>query len=155
MEKKDLVRETLDAKHYRSELLIYLACIVLGVCVCFFGLSGEDTGATFFAFFIAGIVSVFAVAWDVYRLVTITRDPERYEEYEAFVTEAHHSMLSKHGMYVTLEIETESGTVAVDSAVIFSRSFLSSRYYRNVLERTVKVLYDRTTGSVLILSEGV
>ena len=155
MEKKDLVRETLDVRHYRSELLIYLVFIVLSVAVCFFGLSGEDTGATFFAFFVAGIVSVCAVAWDVYRLMTITRAPERYEEYEAFVTEAHHSMLSKHGMYVTIEIETDNGTVTVDSAVIFSRSFLSSRYYRNVLQRNVKVLYDRTTRSVLILSEGV
>jgi hypothetical protein len=64
-------------------------------------------------------------------------------------------MLSKQGMYVTLEIETDNGTVVVDSAVIFSKSFLSSRYYRNVLERNVKVLYDRATGSVLILSESI
>ena len=155
MEMKDLVRETLDVKHYRAELLIYLVCLVLSIAVCFFGLSGEDTGATFFAFFAVGIVCVFGVAWDVYRLVTIMREPARYEKYEAFVTKAHHSMLSKQGMYVTLEIETDNGTVVVDSAVIFSRSFLSSRYYRNVLERNVKVFYDRATGSVLILSESI
>ena len=59
MEKKDLVRETLDMRHYRSELLIYLVCIVISVAVCFFGLSGEDTGATCFAFFILSSSDIF------------------------------------------------------------------------------------------------
>ena len=152
MDKKKLIRNSIDVRCYVSEILAVSIGLLLVALLTITGVFASKTAAMLM-WVIYGPLYVAVVGFCIYKLIRITREPDRYEVYKAEVLSSHYALsVLKGAMYLEIVVAVEEGArVHIESAGVFSRSLFSKRYHGRFVGTSVRVLYDRVTGTVLVV----
>ena len=155
MEQKELVKSTYEYRFHKIRLifdiLVFAFAIFLGTT---FACGAEGS------YYIALSILLFAIdialgTFDIVKLHSLLSAAGAYEILDATATDAHIALgRGKGRMYLELEITTSSGNkIHKSSKGVYTRSPISPVYYRNFINAHFRVLYDRTSSTVLIINE--
>ena len=155
MDKKEMVNNTLDMAHYKKHLWVSIAFLPLFLAVCITGFFSPDGGVVALSFMLLLLIYLPAIAYNVYKVKALQKDPDRYELFEATAVRAHHAIGAGRGaMYFEVMITSEDGgKVFLETNGVFSRALLAENYYKDYEDQKIRILYDRTTGTVLVLKD--
>ena len=152
MDKKKLIRSSIDVRCYVGEILaVSLGLLLVALLVIIEVFTSKTVALLMSAVYVLLYVAV--VSFCIYKLILITRAPDRYEVYKAEVLASHYALsILKGAMYLDVVVTVEEGArVHIETAGVFSRSLFSKRYYGRFVGTSVRVLYDRVTGTVLVV----
>ena len=155
MNKKKLIRSSIDAKCYIGEIIVACVGLLLVLLLTVSKLFANQTMALLM-WIVYALIFAVVVGYCIYKLVSICREPDRYELYPAEVISSQYAfnILFKGAMCLEIVITGEDGTrIHISTASVFSRSLLNKRYYGRFVGTSVQVLYDRVTGTVLVVDE--
>ena len=155
MDKKELIKTSLDARYYTSQIIIMCCILPLMILVAAVGFFAPQKTIALFLMVVLVFIYAAMIGYCVYKLISMRREPGRYELYSADVISSHYAFgMSKGAMYLEIAITDEGGErVYLQTKGVFSRSMLSDRYHGNFVGKSIHILYDRATGTVLVVDE--
>lgn len=155
MDKKQLIKTSLDAKYYTSQIIITCCVLPLMILVAVAGYFAPQKTAALFVMVVFVFIYAAMIGYCVYKLISMRREPDRYGLYRADVISSHYAFgMSKRAVYLEIAITDEDGErVYLQTKGVFSRSMMSERYHGNFLGKSIPVLYDRVTDTVLVVDE--
>ena len=155
MNKKELVNKTLDIAYYKKQFWLGIALLPLMILLCVTSFFSPQANAVAISLSLLLIIYIPLIVYNAYKIKSFQKDPERYELVEAIAMRAHHAMgMSRGAMYFEVMITAENGEkIYLDTNGVFSRSMFAEHYYKDYCDQRIQILYDRTTGTVLVLDE--
>ncbi len=151
MENKQLIKQSLDMKYYRAQL------ILCGIVVVLFDLMvsvliplSESPAEIVVLAVLCNVFLLGVIGYQIFKAVEILRSPEHYRIYEAVAKEAHH--VARGRTYFTLLISAPDGSeLEVETNGIFGGSIMTDRYWGNAMGQRLQILYDESTERVVVL----
>ena len=153
MDKKELIKTSLDARYYTSQIIIMCCILPLMILVAAVGFFAPQKTIALFLMVVLVFIYAAMIGYRVYKLISMRHEPGRYELYSADVISSHYAFgISKGAMYLEIAITDEGGErVYLQTKGVFSRSIMSERYHGNFIGKSIHILYDRVTGTVLVV----
>ncbi len=150
MNKYEMLENSIDVRQYRFELIVSsVIALFLTLFTVTMGMA-LDNGVFFAYTFIYLAVFIPLIAWYVYKLYTVKRDPDRYEHFYGYVSESHLSW--NRTFYFVLDVTDGFGRkFSVKTNAVFAASVLSERYYGEFYKKKLDVLYDKTNDRAVVV----
>ena len=155
MDKKELIKTSLDARYYTSQIIIMCCILPLMILVAAVGFFAPQKTAALFLMVVLVFIYAAMIGYCVYNLISMRREPDRYGLYQADVLSSHYAFgMSKGAVYLEIAITDEFGErVYLQTKGVFSRSMISERYHGNFIGKSIHILYDRVTDTVLVVDD--
>ena len=129
-------------------LLVLFAVLVIPLAVVFAFLGRPEASVAFVIIMLMFFAPL--IGYYIFNLVSIWKNPDSYELFDAVAIEMHPSFARK--MYLTIQIKGYNGSnFTVDTNGIFMPSKASSLCFDANYKQGIQVLYDSTTDRILVL----
>ena len=149
MANKQLLKKSFDMKYFRTQCLS--ACGVIGgvliaACALFIGTGTvRIIGIVIYLLLMTPIILYY-----VFRMWEIARRPERYVLCDAVARKAYSTFGRK--IYFVVDLTLPDGrVVTAETRGVFSPSILTDAYWGEIQGQRLKVLYDETEESVVVV----
>jgi hypothetical protein len=155
MNKTELIKNTFEMKYYKIQISTTSSTILLSLIYIIIALLPPMNTYALLPPLLLIFLPISFTVYYAYKVRSFLAEPNRYDVLNATVTGAHKVFgLLKGGMCLDLEITTsDGGVIHTESKGVYSRSIISDQYYENFVGNNFRVLYDRTTSTVLIINE--
>ena len=150
MDKKELIKKTIDVPYYKRHTrarIIVLPLILLAAPMTYQNLF------PLFVFLMLLVLHTANLVYDIHKLISLQRDPDSYEICMAMVLDSKGAVLFDPGeMYLEIVLTDGDGhRVCLKTNSVFASRDIGYRYYADFLHTYISVLYDRKSGRVLVI----
>lgn len=143
MDKKQLLKESIDIKSYRSSIIMWSAILIL--CILMLFLPGDNASLIVFdiIFIPICIYFIFIFGSGIYEL---TRDPHKYVYLYGTPVASHTSEGSSKypRVYFVLSVNDGTEEFEIETNDVFSAQNGSKNYFGDLFGRKFLVLYDKS-----------
>ncbi len=155
MDKTELIKNTFEYRFYKTRFITCILMIPIIILMTVISFFSPETEMIVFPLSILVVFYAFFLAFDIKKLRSFLSSSNVYDVLNATATGAHNAFgMGKGRMYLDLEITTaDGGVIHTETKGVYSRSIISDQYYKNFVGNNFRVLYDRTTSTVLIINE--
>ena len=155
MNKKELIKKTFDMRNYKNQLLAMSVLTIAGILVFIAGIFTKEENPILISSAFILFLLVPSTVYYAYKIKSILADPEKYELLEATAIKAHRTFGNKKSMvYFDLEVKDEKGEAFyLETNRVFSNNLLNDTYYKDYEGGRFRILYDRTTSTVLVIND--